>query len=154
MLDYKHPRLGFLSWSTLLRYTTILDGIVIFNMLSFVFIFVFRMNGLIMSLVFTCQPTEHAKHFGKPVLNITLFIGQFLLCLRARCAWLRSARASENSRARDDLRGFFSCLLHACVVHLCNAHDSPANKSILGASFSKTALWNHSAIFTWVLDLI
>lgn len=146
MLDYKHPRLGFLSWSTLLRYTTILDGIVIFNMLSFIFIFVFRMNGLIMSLDFTCQPTEHAKHFGKPVLNITLFIGQFLLCLRARCAWLRSARASENSRAM--------IVYYACVVHLCNAHDSPANKSILGASFSKTALWNHSAIFTWVLDLI
>ena len=36
---------------------------------------IFRMNGRIMWLVFTCQPTEHAKPSGRLVLNITPFIG-------------------------------------------------------------------------------
>ena len=36
---------------------------------------IFRMNGRIMWLVFTCQPTEHAKPSGKLVLSITPFIG-------------------------------------------------------------------------------
>lgn len=35
----------------------------------------FRMNGPTMSLVSTCQHTEHAKHFGKHVWSITHFTG-------------------------------------------------------------------------------